>query len=109
LKRGDIYTAATGQGFGGKPRPVLIIQDDAFCAMSKVLVAPFGTPVDEAEAIRVIVAPDGANGLRMPSEVMIDTIYPVRSRDFGRQIGRLADADMRRVDTALLVFLGFAR
>jgi mRNA interferase MazF len=109
LKRGEIYTAATGHGFGSKPRPVVIVQGDDFCHMSKILVAPIGTPVDLDEDIRVAVAPDPGNGLKARSEIMIDTIMPVRVGNFGSYVGLLADSDIRRVDIALLTFLGFAR
>lgn len=30
MKRGEIWTVAGGKDYGGKPRPVLIIQDDRF-------------------------------------------------------------------------------
>lgn len=108
MKRGDIYVAATGSGFGSKPRPVLIVQGDEFCGMSKILVAPIGSPVDLREDIRVAVLPDAANGLQAPSEIMIDTILPVRMTQFGPHLGVLAATDLRRVDRALLIFLGFA-
>ena len=32
MKRGDIWTAAGGSGYAGKPKPVVIIQDDHFDA-----------------------------------------------------------------------------
>lgn len=108
MKRGDIHTAATGHGFGGKPRPVLIIQADEFSGLTKVLVALIGSPVEQAERIRVRMEPDTANGLLAPSDVMVDTIIAVRRDKFGRHVGHLADADMSRVDTALLAILGFA-
>lgn len=109
MKRGDIYTAATGHGFGGKPRPVLVLQADAFCDLSKIIVALIGSPVEAAEGIRVRVAPDEDNGLLAPSDVQVDTILPVRTGNFGRHVGTLSNADMRNVERALLVFLGFAQ
>jgi len=106
LKRGDIYTAATGSGYGSKPRPVLIIQADAFRMMSKTLVILIGQPVEGAGAIRVLLEPDATNGLREVSEVMVDAILPVRPENFGRHVGSVSDSDLRRVEHALLVFLG---
>ena len=32
MRRGELWTASAGQGYAGKPRPVLIIQDDRFDA-----------------------------------------------------------------------------
>ncbi len=106
MKRGDIYTAATGNGFGFKPRPVLIIQADAFETRSKLLVILIGSPVDDAADVRVAIMPDDQNNLRRPSHIMVDAILPVRPDQFGSRVGRLADSDMRRVEMALLLFLG---
>jgi mRNA interferase MazF len=30
MKRGDIWTVSGGKDYAGKPRPVVIVQDDAF-------------------------------------------------------------------------------
>ena len=37
MKRGDLVTAAAGSGFGGKPRPALILQSDAYPTGNLVL------------------------------------------------------------------------
>ena len=106
MKRGDIYTAATGGGYGSKPRPVLIVQADVFPTVSKKLVALIGSPVEGAISVRVQMEPDATNNLRVPSEVMVDTIMTVRAEKFGTYVGRLSDADMRRVEASLMIFLG---
>lgn len=108
MKRGSLYTATTGHGYGAKPRPVLIIQADELKDLTKVLVALIGSPVEPPSRIRVSVEPDARNGLIGRSDVMVDTIMAVRRDKFGRHVGQLADADMARVDTALLTILGFA-
>lgn len=108
MRRGDIYTAATGGGYGGKPRPVLIIQGDAF-PTAKRLVALIGSPIEGAAPVRVPIDPDPTNNLRSASEVMVDVVQTVRAHHFGDHVGRLRDEDMRRVDVALLLVLGFAR
>ncbi len=106
MKRGDIYTAATGGGYGGKPRPVLIIQGDAY-PTAKRLVALIGSPFESAMPLRVSIEPDSSNNLQWTSAVMIDVLQAVRGHHFGAYVGRLRDEDMRRVDTALLLVLGF--
>lgn len=106
MKRGDIYTAATGSGYGSKPRPVLIVQADAFRMTSKTLVALIGDPVEGAAPVRVTVEPNAVNNLTKISEVMVDAILPVRPENFGKHIGRLEDADLRRVEAALVLFFG---
>jgi len=106
LRRGDIYTAATGHGYGSKPRPVLIIQSDDYGTVEKKLVALIGSPDEGTADIRVPVEPDDVNNLVGPSEIMVDAILPVRPEKFGRPVGRLARTDMQRVEQALLAFLG---
>ncbi len=106
MKRGDIYTAATGNGCGSKPRPVLVIQADEFRMIAKTLVILIGSPVEGAEAVRVRVEPSETNNLRTASEIMVDAMLPVEPEQFGRFVGRLSAAEMRRVENALLTFLG---
>ncbi len=36
MKRGEIWTMAGGPGYASNPRPVLIVQDDAFAARNSV-------------------------------------------------------------------------
>lgn len=106
MKRGDIYTAAIGGAFGGKPRPVLVVQADAYATESKRLVALIGSPMQDAPLVRVEVRPDLTNNLRSISHVMVDTILTPRRDEFGKHVGRLEEIDMRRVDAALLLVMG---
>ncbi len=98
----------TGVGYGSKPRPVLIVQADVFPTASKKLVALIGSPVEGAASVRVPVAPDATNNLRVPSEIMVDTMMTVRAEKFGVHIGQLSNGDMRRVEISLMVFLGIS-
>ena len=41
MRRGEIWTAAGVSGYVGKPRPVVIIQDDRFDATGSVTVCAF--------------------------------------------------------------------
>ena len=38
MKRGELWTTADGSGYASKPRPVVIVQDDAFTARDSVTV-----------------------------------------------------------------------
>ena len=105
MKRGDIYTAATGGGYGGKPRPVLVIQNDAY-PTAKRLVALIGSPFPNAMPLRVPIEPDETNNLQCTSTVMVDVLQAVRAHHFGAYVGCLRDDDMGRVDMALLLALG---
>ena len=52
--------------------------------------------------------PDASNGLRQPSQVMVDKMQAVPRPRVGPVIGRVDDATMLTVDRALAVFLGLA-
>ena len=108
MKRGDIVSVATGSGFGGKPRPALILQTDAHADLNTVIVALMTSRSEEAPISRPLVSPDPDNGLRHSSHVMIDILVTAHRNKVGRVIGRLSTGDMTIVQQALLVLLGLA-
>jgi mRNA interferase MazF len=108
VRRGDVWTAAAGSGYAGKPRPVLIVQDDRFDATASVTVCAFTTDRTEAPLIRIPISPDDHNGLREPSSLMVDKITTVPRAKLGDHVGRLTDEEMVRLGRAMLVFLGLA-
>lgn len=108
MKRAEIWTAAGGGGYAGKPRPVVIIQDDRFDATNSVTVCAFTTDRTEAPLFRLAVEPDTVNGLRERSNLMVDKITTVRREVLGEKIGDLADQDMTRLGRAVMVFFGLA-
>jgi mRNA interferase MazF len=52
--------------------------------------------------------PDGGNGVRKRSQVMVDKAQTVPREKVGEPFGRLDDTTMLSVTRALAVFLGFA-
>ncbi|MGH4016941.1 MAG: type II toxin-antitoxin system PemK/MazF family toxin [Pseudonocardiaceae bacterium] len=108
MRRGEVWTAAAGKGYGGKPRPVVIIQDDRFDATDSVTVCAFTTDPTEAPLLRIPIDADAMNGLRQPSSLMVDKITTMPRSKIGERIGRLADEDMVVLGRALVVFLGVA-
>ena len=108
MKRGEIWTAAAGSGYAGKPRPVVIIQDDHFDATDSVTVCAFSTDPTEAPLIRLPVAPDEQNGLHEECSLMVDKITTVPRSKIGTRVGRLGDQDMVRLGRAVIVFFGLA-
>jgi mRNA interferase MazF len=107
LRRGEVWTAAGGSGYAGKPRPVAIIQDDRFDATDSVTVCAFTTDPTEAPLIRLPVEPSDS-GLREASSLMVDKITTVPRTRLGERIGYLPDEDMVRLGRAIVVFLGLA-
>lgn len=108
MKRGEIWTAAAGAGYIGKPRPVLIVQDDRFDANDSVTVCAFTTDPTDAPLIRLLVEADETNGIRQSSRLMVDKITTVPRSRLGERIGHLPADDMIRLTRALMVFLGLA-
>jgi len=108
VRRGEIWTAAAGTGYAGKPRPVVIIQDDRFDATASVTVCAFTTDPTEAPLFRLPVTPNETNGIREPSSLMVDKITTVPRSELGEKIGRLGDDDTVRLGRAMVVFLGVA-
>jgi mRNA interferase MazF len=108
VKRGDIWSAAAGSGYVGKPRPVVILQDDRFDATTSVTVCAMTTDPTDAPLIRLVIEPDDTNQLRERSRLMVDKITTVPRSKLGERMGRLGDDDMVRLGRATLVFLGLA-
>lgn len=108
MRRGDIYTAAARGTYSGKPRPVVVIQDDRFDATASVTVVPFTTSDVEAPLLRIAIQPSDTTGLAEPSRLMVDKVTTVPRTSLTRQVGRLSDGDLIRLNRALLVFLGLA-
>ncbi len=108
MRRSEVWTAAAGTGYTGKPRPVVIIQDDRFDATDSVTVCAFTTDPTEAPLIRLPIVPDEQNGLREASSLMIDKITTVPRSKLGERIGRLGNQDMIKVGRAIVVFFGLA-
>ena len=53
MKRGEIWTVAGGSDYAGKPRPVVILQDDRFDATASVAMCAFTTDPAEAPLFRI--------------------------------------------------------
>ena len=107
LRRGDIVVAAP-PGDYGKPRPVLIVQDDAFAALPSVTVLPLTSDLQSAPLLRVSLEPDADNALQKPSQVMIDKAVTLPRTKIGRRIGRIDTTALENVSAALARFLGLA-
>jgi mRNA interferase MazF len=108
VTRGEIWTAAGGKDYAGKPRPVVIVQDDRFDRTSSITVCAFSSDPTDAPLLRLVVEPSESNELEMTSRLMIDKVTTVPKVKLGRRIGRLADDDMVRLNRALMIFLGLA-
>ena len=108
MRRGDVWTVAGGKDYAGKPRPVVIVQDDRFDGTDSITICAFTTDETEAPLFRLPVVANQRNGLRTGCRLMVDKITTVPKTKLGTLIGRMDDADMLRLNQAILVFLGLA-
>lgn len=108
MKRGEIWTVAGGNGYAGKPRPAVIIQDDAFEDTASIIVCALTTELTDAPLFRLPIEPNAGNGLRASCRLMVDKITSLPKSRLGKRIGQLDDEDIVRLNRATLVFLGLA-
>jgi len=108
MRRGDFVTIALPGDFG-EPRPALVIQADLFADHATATVLLVSSALVDAPLLRVSIAPDGANHLRQPSQIMIDKAMTVMRGKLGPAFGRLDPDAMLEVERRLAVFLGIAK
>ncbi len=108
MRRGELWTAAGGKHYAGKPRPVLILQDDRFDATSSITICPLTSDPTEIPLLRVPLDPNDSNGLDAPSSIMLDEVTTMPRSKLGERIGKVSDADMLALSRGLVVFLGLA-
>ena len=107
MRRAEIWTVSGGADYAGKPRPADIVQDDHFDTDS-VTLCPFTTDPTDAPLFRLLIEPGPGNGLDVPSRIMVDKVTTVRRSRLGAKVGVLDDANVLRLNRALVVFLGIA-
>lgn len=108
MKRGT-FLPIVAPGDFGKPRPALVIQSDRFDEHATVTVLLLTSTLIDAPLIRLTVAPDSRNGLRQPSQIMIDKAMTLRRERLGPPFGEAGDQVMLEVSRLLALFLGIAR
>jgi mRNA interferase MazF len=102
VSRGDIIIAAQRREMTGKPRPVLVIQNDLAAARHGAITACLMTSeLTGASLVRLPVVPTPDNGLDEMTEVQIDQIHTFRRARLAKRIGRLSPSELLRVDEAL--------
>jgi mRNA interferase MazF len=102
MKRGDIVLVRQKHTPASKPRPCLLIQNDASLEASrKIIVCPLTSKLRGVAARRPLISPAPVNGLREPSEVQVDWIFTAPRIYVGVVIGSIGEAEMHAVDEAL--------
>ena len=106
MRAGEIWTASAGdRGYAGKPRPVVIVQENLIDEFDSVVLCLL-TSSDEKNEHRVLVDPCAANGLEVPSWVMTDKLLAIRKSALGRKIGSVSEAELAAIRKELAYILG---
>jgi mRNA interferase MazF len=108
VRRGSFVSVAAPGDFG-KPRPALVVQSDRFDEHATVTVLLVSSTLIDAPLIRVDVPPTAGNGLKAPSQIMIDKAVTLRRERIGPAFGEADDRLMLEVSRLLALFLGIAR
>ncbi len=107
MQRSDIVIVATGSGYGGKPRPALLIQSDLLASKPTVILLGFTSDVREDLRWRPVFDATPENGLQTRSALMADSPFMAPRERVGRVIGRFSVAEMSKAESALSIVLGF--
>ncbi|MBV9907199.1 MAG: type II toxin-antitoxin system PemK/MazF family toxin, partial [Hyphomicrobiales bacterium] len=91
-----------------KPRPAVIVQSDWLIATESVLVALVTSALVNAPLYRLTIEPNETNGLKAPSQVMIDKIVAIPREKCGKVVGRLNESERIALDHMLAVVVGIA-
>jgi mRNA interferase MazF len=105
MKRGDLVPVVLAGAYS-KPRPALVIQSDLFARHPSVTILPVTTELRPIETFRIAVNPSPKNGLRAPSQIMVDKAHTIPRDKAGAPFGELELRTLKAVDRSLAVFLG---
>src|SRR5260370_601712 len=104
IRRGDLVTISASGDYG-KPRPALVVQADAFDALTSVTVLRLTSELHDWPLFRITVEAGSGTGLQKRSQVMVDKAATVPRARITQRIGRLNTDTMRAVSEALARFL----
>lgn len=110
VKRGDIYYADLSPVVGseqGGTRPVLIVQNDTGNRHSPtVIAAAITSQMNKARLPTHIELTASSYGLSRDSVILLEQIRTIDKKRLKERMGRLDDALMSRVDSAIAVSFG---
>ncbi len=111
IKRGELYYADLSPVVGseqGGVRPILIVQNDTGNKYSPTVIAAAVTSqLTKAKLPTHIEINANEFGLAKNSVILLEQIRTLDKRRLMEKIGELSPTAMRKVNTALLISLGF--
>jgi mRNA interferase MazF len=103
VRRGTVVVVRV---IGDKARPAVVVRSDLLAGLAYATVLLTTSDPRPDLSMRIDLAPTPENGLRTPSQVMVDWPQTVRLSAMGEVIGRLDAATMRAITRQLAVVLG---
>ena len=111
IKRGELYYADLSPVVGseqGGVRPTLIVQNDTGNKYSPTIIAAAITSqINKAKLPTHIELNANQFGLIKDSVILLEQIRTLDKRRLKERIGELSPVTMQRVNTALMISLGF--
>jgi mRNA interferase MazF len=107
LKRGDLVVVSAAGDYG-KPRPAIIIQSDLLNKSDSVLVALLTSTLADTPLFRLSVEPTLENGLKLPSQIMVDKIIAYPREKCGPVIGSIDRVTLLALNHMLALMVGIA-
>jgi len=111
IKRGELYYADLSPVVGseqGGVRPILIVQNDTGNKYSPTIIgAAVTSQINKAKLPTHIEISANEFGLVKDSVILLEQIRTLDKRRLKERIGELSPITMRKVNTALLISLGF--
>ena len=112
IKRGELYYADLSPVIGseqGGVRPILIVQNDTGNKYSPTIIAAAVTSkLNKAKLPTHIELCANEFGLNKDSVILLEQIRTLDKRRLKERIGELSPTTMQKVNTALLISLGFS-
>ena len=107
LKRGNLLVVSEAGDYG-KPRPAIIIQSDLLNKSDSVLVALLTSTLADTPLFRLAVEPTPENGLKLPSQIMVDKIIAYPRAKCGAVIGSVDQPTLLALNYMLAMMVGIA-
>ncbi len=111
IKRGELYYADLSPVVGseqGGVRPILIVQNDTGNKYSPTIIAAaIRSQLNKAKLPTHIELSANEFGLLKDSVILLEQIRTLDKRRLKEKIGELSPIKMQKVNTALLISLGF--
>ncbi|MBM5799719.1 MAG: type II toxin-antitoxin system PemK/MazF family toxin [Cyanobacteria bacterium K_DeepCast_35m_m2_023] len=95
-------TVASPGAYSGKPRPAVVVQADRWLqGHPSVTLCPLASTIRQAPLVRITVESSPRNGLRKPSQLMVDKLFSVPIQAVGDVVGQLEPDVLLDLDLAL--------